>query len=130
MRCCRKIVTQVGSLSLFVVLVGGCDAVSHVESSETSSTMPSKLSPSSDHPLTGFWRSDCADAFGLAVQPAGPAEYSVSFCGPGGCFEPGTYRPNSRIVDDPEYRITDANTIDVRGRDGFTTYYRCAKDGA
>jgi hypothetical protein len=22
--------------------------------------------------------------------------YSVSWCGPGGCFAPGTYRPNSR----------------------------------
>ncbi|MFO1494435.1 MAG: hypothetical protein U1F26_07235 [Lysobacterales bacterium] len=80
----------------------------------------------STHPLAGFWKqSTCADRFGLAIAPAGD-QYSVSFCGPGGCFEPGTYRPNTKIVDDPAYRVIDNDTIEVGGKDGFTKYVRCA----
>jgi hypothetical protein len=45
--------------------------------------------------FTGFWKTQCKDAFGLQIKPFENEEnYSVSFCGRGGCFEPGTYRPN------------------------------------
>ena len=82
--------------------------------------------PSQSHPLAGFWKDgDCSDDFGLAIAPAGKGLYSVSFCGPGGCFVPGTYRPNSRIVGDRSYRVVNNNTIDVEGRDGFTRSIRC-----
>ena len=30
----------------------------------------------------------------------------------------------STLVDDPDYRIIDENTIEVRGADGFSTYHR------
>jgi hypothetical protein len=75
--------------------------------------------------LTGFWKDHCEDDFGLKIEPAGNDQYSISFCGPGGCFEPGTYRPNSPIFGDQRYRVIDANTIEVLGGDGFSTYYRC-----
>ncbi|MEG4997849.1 CHAT domain-containing protein [Microcoleus sp. B4-D4] len=82
--------------------------------------------PSQSHPLAGFWKSgDCSDDFGLAIAPAGEGLYSISFCGSGGCFVPGTYRPNSPLVGDRSYRIVNNNTIDVEGRDGFTRYIRC-----
>ena len=75
--------------------------------------------------LSGFWKEDCAQSFGLKAAPAGKDLYSISFCGPGGCFEPGKYRPNSAIFGDPSYRVKDAHTIEVLGADGFSTYRRC-----
>ena|SRR5258706_8303454 len=83
---------------------------------------------SPSHPYAGFWKQPgCTDDFGLAIAPAGAELYSVSFCGPGGCFKPGTYRPNTRLVGDSAYRIIDRDTIEVRGMDGFSKYVRCDK---
>jgi hypothetical protein len=82
----------------------------------------------SDRPkpsLSGFWKDHCEDDFGLKIEPAGEGLYSISFCGPGGCFEPGTYRPNSPIFGDESYRVIDADTLEVLGGDGFSKYYRC-----
>jgi hypothetical protein len=75
--------------------------------------------------LAGFWKDHCEDDFGLKIAQAGANLYSISFCGPGGCFEPGTYRPNSPIFGDHAYRVIDADTIEVLGGDGFSTYRRC-----
>lgn len=82
------------------------------------------------HPYAGFWKEPgCADDFGLAISPAGPGMYSVSFCGPGGCFWPGTYRPDTSLVGDPNYRILDNDTIETRLIDGqtFSKSVRCPK---
>ena len=84
--------------------------------------------PSTTHPYAGFWKQPgCADRFGLAIAPAEGALYSVSFCGPGGCFERGTYRPNTKLVGDSAYRIIDKDTIEVRTAVGFSRYVRCAQ---
>jgi hypothetical protein len=84
--------------------------------------------PTAQHPYAGFWKSDdCSDRFGLAISPAGQGMYAVSFCGPGGCFKPGTYRPNTKLVGDPNYRVLDKDTIEVRGALGFSKYVRCEK---
>ena len=80
--------------------------------------------PSEEYPLAGFWKEDEADAWGLAIAPAGDGYYSISFCGPGGCFKPGTYRPNSKIVGDGAYRVINDICIEVAGRDGFARYKR------
>ena len=80
---------------------------------------------SSTHPYAGFWKQPgCVDRFGLAIAPEGPL-YSVSFCGPGGCFSPGTYRPNTKLVGDSGYRIIDKDTIEVSTTLGFSKYVRC-----
>jgi hypothetical protein len=82
----------------------------------------------SKHPYAGFWKqSECTDRFGLAIAPAESTLYSVSFCGPGGCFVPGTYRPNTQLVGDPNYRIINKDTIEVRTALGFSKYVRCDK---
>lgn len=81
---------------------------------------------SASHPYAGIWKEDCASGFGLAIAPAGESLYSVSFCGPGGCFAPGTYRPNTRLAGDPAYRLIDRDTIEVRSAEGFQRYKRCA----
>jgi hypothetical protein len=82
--------------------------------------------PSAQFPYAGFWKpEDCTVDFGLAISPAGsPGLYSVSFCGPGGCFAPGTYRPDTTLVNDDKYWVIDANTIEVRKGDGSGQAYR------
>jgi len=79
---------------------------------------------SATHPYGGFWKSDLDDQFGLAIGPYGDGRYYVSFCGPGGCFAKGDYRPITTLTNDANYRVLDLSTIDVRGMDGFTTYKR------
>jgi hypothetical protein len=77
------------------------------------------------YPLIGFWKNQCSENFGLSINKVDNGLYSVSFCGPGGCFKPGTYRPNTTIIGDSSYRVIDNNTIQVEGLDGFSTYMRC-----
>ncbi len=76
-------------------------------------------------PLGGFWKTNTSHDHGIAIGPASDGKYFITFCGPGGCFEKGTYRANSLIEGDPNYRVIDANTIEVKGKKGkFTRYVR------
>lgn len=118
------------TLSLVLMALG----VSALTSAET--TIPSREAeltaiPTADHPYAGFWKSnDCTDRWGLAISPSSsPGLYSVSFCGPGGCFTPGTYRPETTLTNDEKYWVIDVNTIEVGGcgkfEGSFTRYVRC-----
>jgi len=80
--------------------------------------------PSLDYPFAGFWKKRQWHKHGLAIGPAGDGIYYISFCGPGGCFEKGQYRENTAIENDPNYRIIDENTIEVKGKKGFAKYIR------
>lgn len=82
--------------------------------------------PSATHPFAGFWKESPGDSFGLAIAPAAGQQYSVSFCGPGGCFEPGTYRPDTLLNGDAAYQIVSADELKVLGRHGWSTYRRAA----
>ncbi|MBS0319176.1 MAG: hypothetical protein JSR18_01430 [Proteobacteria bacterium] len=85
------------------------------------------LRPTAENPYAGFWKVDCGDDFGLAIAAAGKGMYSVSFCGPGGCFKPGTYRPDTTLLNDSDYAVDAADQIGVKGRGGsFTAYVRCS----
>jgi hypothetical protein len=86
-----------------------------------------KAQPSETHPLGGFWKAgDCSRDYGLAIGPMGPDTYYVSFCGPGGCFAEGTYRPETKIYGDSTYRVIDKDKIEVEGWLGIRTpYVRC-----
>ena len=78
---------------------------------------------------TGMWRSSCNQAFGLQIKPVNETLYSVSFCGPGGCFRPGTYRPNTKIEKDPLYRVLSPTQIMVKLADGNSELYnKCSDD--
>ena len=91
-----------------------------------SANVKSTLVSNPAYPFTGFWKGSCSENFGLVIEPATESTlYSVSFCGPGGCFKPGTYRPNTSLRGDPRYRVLDNNTIEVEGADGFSRYIRC-----
>ena len=82
--------------------------------------------PSKTHPYGGFWKRKSHHEFGLAIGPAGRGMYYVSFCGPGGCFEKGSYRPHTNIVEDPNYKIIDENNIEVKSKNGFKRYTRAS----
>lgn len=81
--------------------------------------------PCKTHPLGGFWKIKETNEFGLAIGKASDDLYFISFCGPGGCFEKGAYRPNTAIHGDPAYRVIDKNTIEVKDKNGFKKYIRC-----
>lgn len=82
--------------------------------------------PSPTHPLAGFYKEDsCKDPWGWAIGPAGENGYYISFCGPGGCFEEGAYRPNTSIINDPNYKVVDEDTINFRSINGWSTHVRC-----
>jgi hypothetical protein len=63
--------------------------------------------------------------WGLAIGPMSETTYYVSFCGPGGCFAEGTYRPETKLYGDPAYTVVSNDEIAVQGKVGFTKYVRC-----
>jgi len=78
---------------------------------------------------SGFWRTDCDNAFGLQIIRAPGNLYSVSFCGPGGCFRPGTYLPNTPIDGDSMYEVVNEAEIRLKVKDGTAMAYRkCTND--
>jgi hypothetical protein len=82
---------------------------------------PGKPDPSMD--FTGFWKQRCDQNFGLRIQkPAPGMPYFVSFCGPGGCDEPGRA---SHITGDRRFRVVGPDEFQERSGDDWTTYRRC-----
>jgi hypothetical protein len=79
---------------------------------------------------TGFWKGSCDDAFGIQIKPHRDHLYSVSFCGPGGCFEPGTWTPDTKIDGDSKYKVFSSTEIGIKQKDGkgFFKYVRCTSD--
>jgi hypothetical protein len=69
--------------------------------------------------LAGFYKDKASENFGWAIGPNEDGTYYISFCGPGGCFKPGTYLPNTTIVNDPNYEVIDNDTIKFK-RTGST----------
>lgn len=108
------------TLILLIIFTYGCS----INSDNPHWEVEKAATPSQKYPLAGFWKEKAEHDWGLAITPAKNNQYSVSFCGPGGCFEPGTYRPDTSILNDPLYKIIDDNTIEVKGADGFTRYTR------
>ena len=90
-----------------------------LDKSENSETIQSPL-PNTAYPYVGIWKSKPRNPFGVIIEKAGAGMYSVSFFGPGGRFKPGTWRPNTKIAGDPNYRIIDKDRIVI----GTDTYYR------
>lgn len=82
--------------------------------------------PTADHPLSGFWKQrSCEEPWGLAIGPVSPGIYYVSFCGPGGCLDRDESRPHTPILDDPNYRLVDQNTLMILNEDRWSTMVRC-----
>jgi hypothetical protein len=75
--------------------------------------------------FTGFWKWHCSDAWGVQIKKQTGNLFSVSFCGPGGCFEPDTWMPNTPIVGDPHYNSINATTLAIRREAGWDTLTKC-----
>lgn len=85
--------------------------------------------PDSTKDFTGFWKSHCEEAFGLSIEHIGTeGMYSVVFCGPGGCGDPGSVRP-TYVTGDHRYKVLSENQIEeLRGSGDSTTYIRCTSN--
>jgi hypothetical protein len=79
----------------------------------TSHTIQAELHPDPALPYIGFWKANCEDDFGLAIQRAAEGGYFVRFCSPGGCFGKTRFT-RTTLVNDSKYRILDGDTIAVR----------------
>lgn len=78
---------------------------------------------------TGFWKKNCEDPFGLQIKPGRDRSYAIAFCKGSACSAPGSYRPNTRIEDDPMYEVLSASRLKVRDAEGtFSTYVKCTTD--
>jgi hypothetical protein len=85
--------------------------------------------PDSSKDFTGFWKTDCENAFGLQIKHFGPdGKYSIVFCGPGGCGDPETEGRKTFIAKDPHYRVISENELTEQTTDGWQPYRRCTKE--
>jgi hypothetical protein len=131
----KKVLMQIHYIFALVVAlsVGAAATAQAVDPSDVDLTKTSRnihlsgeLTPTEGHPYAGFWKTKCSDDSGLAIAPAGRGQYSVSFCGKGGCFKPGTYRPITPLVGDKDYKVESSTRIRVKGIDGnFRPNQRC-----
>ena len=79
--------------------------------------------------FTGMWKESCTQDVGLQIKPVGTdGLYSVSYCGQSGCFEVGTYRPNTFISGDRHYKVVSDLEIQVETATGFTAYQKCSSN--
>lgn len=78
--------------------------------------------------FTGFWKTNCTDAFGVQIKKQPGNLFSVSFCGPGGCSAPGEWMPNTAIVGDPKYQLVNATTLEIQYGEGWHRFTKCTTD--
>jgi uncharacterized RDD family membrane protein YckC len=99
------------------------DSLDH---SKNSQNIVAELRPDESFPFIGFWKRDCKNTVGLAIDKTDDGKYSVSYCTSTDCYKPGTEMPNTSLVDDSRYRIIDNNTIEIQIADEYYwRYYRC-----
>jgi hypothetical protein len=79
--------------------------------------------------FTGFWKTNCDDAFGLQIKHIGnDGKYSVVFCGPGGCGDSSTAHATF-ITGDKWYEVVSESELVQISRSGDrATYRRCTKE--
>ena len=89
---------------------------------------PGQRDPGKD--FTGFWETKCGQGFGLQIMHAGSdGKYSVVFCGPRGCLDPGKGHATFITGDKKHYEVVSKDELDKINLDGTkTTYHRCTKD--
>jgi len=88
-------------------------------------SVASTLQPDTDYPFIGLWKEDCSQDYGIAIDKAEDRYYSIVFCGPERCYQPGEYRLKTTIENDPDYQIVNLNTLRIKSALGFETYHRC-----
>jgi len=85
--------------------------------------------PDASKDFTGFWKTSCENAFGLQIKHYGKeGEYSIVFCGPGGCGDTENEARKTFISKDPHYQVISEDELKEQIQDGWDTYHRCTKD--
>jgi len=88
-------------------------------------------SAKAEQDFSGTWKRNCADGFGLLIEPAEGQFYSVIFCGLRACSR--TWTADTRIKGDPKYKIVSDGELGIRRLDDsglFFFYKRCPDDQA
>ncbi len=99
------------------------DSLDH---SKNSQNIVSLLKPDNFFPFIGFWKRDCKDTVGLAIDKTDDGQYSIAYCTSTDCYKPGTRMLNTSLIHDPKYRIIDNNTIEFQiAADYYWRYHRC-----
>lgn len=100
----------------------GDDVSNKVDAARNSQNIESLIRLDPEFPLVGFWKWQCEDDFGSAIEAASQGKYTIAFCGPGGCDRVDSL-PHVAIVGNPSYRIIDQDTIEKLPSGG--TIHRC-----
>ncbi|MFQ5640604.1 MAG: hypothetical protein ACE5IR_21710 [bacterium] len=95
-----------------------------IDTAKHSGNIYSSIKQDPKYPYVGIWKTDSTVNFGIIIDEASTDQYSVSFFGPGGRFKPGTWMPNTTVINDSSYRIIDKDIIEINKGFGFTRYYR------
>lgn len=82
-------------------------------------------SPNRTLPFEGYWQTNCSDNSGILFTYVGGTEFSVQFCSGIGCSDPGKYKPNTSIINDPDYKIIDDTHMYIKDHFGFRKYTLC-----
>jgi hypothetical protein len=107
-------VRRISIVLAFALLTSGCDREPALARSEIERI-----------DWSGWWASDCADGFGLAIRGGIDGWYGVLFCGPGGCADRRQHA--TTFVDDPLNRPLSPDLIEVLAREPFL-FQRCPED--
>ena len=87
------------------------DSLARIDTSRNSQNIELQLRTDPKSPLVGFWRNQCTDDFGSAIEAASEGKYTIAFCGPGGCDKVEKLQQID-IFNNTSYRILDQNTIE------------------
>ncbi|MCP3874176.1 MAG: hypothetical protein GY699_13595 [Desulfobacteraceae bacterium] len=98
-----------------------------VDAQKNSYNIKNHLNYDVNYPYVGFWKTDCSNDFGLAIDKKRDGFYTISFCGPGGCFKKDSYRSSTKLINDPNYKVLNKNTIEIINENGLSMYRRCEK---
>lgn len=101
--------------------------VPDVDITRNSTNIESLLRVNKNSPYVGFWKTQCTDEFGLAIDAIADGKYTVAFCGPGGC-DGSKSLEHTALTDDPRYRIIDQNTIAIRSHNDEDIHHRCGSN--
>jgi Zn-dependent protease with chaperone function len=80
--------------------------------------------------FAGLWKEECSKMYGLQFKPVDKAGvYAVSLCGPAGCLDSGTHRPQTTVQGDSAYEVLSPEEIFIRDGLGHgVTYLKCGNE--
>jgi hypothetical protein len=117
------IILSVGELTSIASWRYDLDISDTYDSQRTSENASLSLKPSARFPLTGFWKQQCDQEVGVAIEEESRwlKSYRIELCGTSRC---GFWKVSS-VVHDPQYRVIDHDTIEFEDLAKPTLYHRC-----